>query len=116
MSARERAAEFPGDKNGVARSRAAAQDLFSTFHQAEQRNGDQNAFGICRGLAAGDGHAVFFRELIQAVVNFGHELRVESFGQRDRHERGSWRAGHRGDVAQAAGQGLAPDFPGASRE
>ena len=41
-----------------------------------------------------------------ASTNFRFEL----LRQRDGHQRGGRRAGHGGDVAQAAGERLAPDF------
>ena len=110
MPFRQRAAEFARDKNRVARFRATAQNLPAARHRSQQRDGNQKTAGIRRRLAADDGHAGFFCERVQAVVDFFHERRFETFGQRNRHERGGRRPGHRRDVAQAAGERLAPDF------
>ena len=115
MAAGERAAEFAGDEDGVAGFRAGAEDGFAPRDEAEQGDGNQNAFGVGGGFAAHDGDVVFAGEGADAGIDGFDEGGVKGFWQSDGDEGGGGSAGHGGDVAQAAGEGFVADFFGRRR-
>ena len=72
---------------------------------------NEDATGIGGSFAAHDGDVIFFREGVQAVVNFSDEFRRRILGQKPiGNEGGGGRASHGGDVAKAAGEGFVANF------
>jgi len=108
----ERAAEFAGDEEGVAVHSPGAEDAFVAGDFAEEGDGNEEAFGVGGSFAADDGDAVTEGELAHAVVDFLDEIGVEVVGQGESDEGGEGTAGHRGNVAEAAGEGLVADALG----
>ena len=110
MLAGQRAAQFAGDEDRVARFRAGAQHALAARHPAEQRDRDEDAAGVGGGFAADDGHLVPPRQRVQAGVNRLHKLGLEVARQADRHQRRGRRPRHGRNVAQAPAQRLVADL------
>ena len=102
----EGAAEFAGDEERVAVHGPGAEDAFVAGDFAEEGDGNQEAFGVGGCFAADYGDTVTVCEFGHAVVDFLDEFGVEVVRQGECDEGGEGAAGHGGNVAEAAGEGL----------
>ena len=96
-------------EDGVARLCAGAEQGPPARHGAEQRDVEQQAARVRRRLAADHRDLMLRGEAVQAAVDGEHAFDIVALRQRERDDRRDRRAAHRGDVAEAARERLAPD-------
>src|SRR5688572_8458529 len=103
-------AQFSADEDRIAWLRAGAAEAFVSGDRANERDGDEDSLRVGGRLATGDGDTVLSSERVHAGVDVFDELWIEIPLQADGDKRRGWRAGHRGNVTETAGERFATDL------